>query len=1563
MRIKVASVIILILFAVTAANYILGLTFTRQSMAYVMENELNLALDIADTAVATKIGVLESNAETVAEQLMNAGSPSEMTEVMKSRLEEFSEFASFTVYDRNGIVANYGQTFVQGSLTDESRYIQSAFDGITILTIPDCYGENNEPFMRLFVPMRKGMVLSASIPGLFFSDFISQYKLWQTGSIFMIDANGGFVASHNELYPDLVSERQNFIIMAETEPEFESVGSFFREILTNRNPGSGRYNYDGKERLCVYKCVTNPLVNWRIVIAAPFEESPQINVQKDLLITAILFLIAGIIASIFISGFAVKPFLKIEVQNRNLEKLNETVQTQAEKIRIAHERTTLLLDATPLACRLWNRDYKIFECNYESVRLFSLKDKAEYMEKYFDLSPEYQPDGNLSRTKIIELLRRVLEGEEESCTFEWMHKKLDGTLIPCEITHVRVKYGDEYVVAGYTRDLREQKRMMGEIKHRDDLLSAGNHSASVLLSTVNDENYEESVIESMGYIGKYINVDRIYIWRNVMIDGDLNYKLLCEWLNDTGYEGTPVDSNAVFSYLKYNPEWREKFLRDECVNGPLSELSESDQRVLSMYGMKSILVIPILLHDVFWGFVSFEDCRDERYFTKDEVEILRSAGLMMAYAVNHSEQTANIRHSYDYAELFLDAMPLSGCIIDKNMNLIKCNEGALRLFELTDRQEFIDHFYDFSPEFQPDGRLSKEASAQNVWNAFDEGKCVFEWMHQLKDGTPLPTEITIVRIAYGGDYVVAAYVRDLREQKRMMAEIEQHGRLMSKINETASILLKDNTDTFKESIIHCMGIIGNAVGVGRVGIWKNHIDGGALHCTELFEWLVDSKFRVGAEFTVDVPYGKLMPRWAGMLSAGEYINSLLCDAPDEEQAYLARQGVESIFLSPVFVEENFWGFVEFDMFHEGRVFTESEQSILHSSGILLVNALLRNEMMINLQTANRAKSDFLAKMSHEMRTPLNAIVGLSGLALEDEAILAETRLNIEKVNNAGAILLTTVNDILDISKIEAGMLTLSPVTYDIPSLLNDAVTQSIMHKGEKPIEFILNIVESLPSKLYGDDLRIKQIFNNLLSNAFKYTMEGTVELGVRCSREGEETIWLTAWVRDTGIGIKTEHIDRLFDEFVQANVHANRNIMGTGLGLSITKKLAELMGGTIAMESEYGKGSTFTVKLMQKFVTDEQIGTEVMENLKSFRYSDQKRRKNSKLVRIKLPGARVLVVDDNITNLDVARGLLKPYEMGIDCMTDGQQAIDVIRKGKVKYDVVLMDHMMPGMDGIEATRRIREIGTDYAKTIPIIACTANAIVGNKEMFLSNGFQDFISKPIEIVRLDEIIRLWVHDKSTENTESQIDDKKLSIKKPGLSIKSFNIEGVDLKKGLLRFGDDEEVYVSILHSYIVNTRPILERIKKVDKNDLYGYSIDIHGLKSSTLGICAEDASNTAKELEDAANSGNYDFVNKNNPGFIKTAEKLISDLEILLGKIDAANSKTLKDKPGLEMLERLMAACNAYDMDGVDEAMAEIESFKYESDDGLIAWLRENVLQVNFTQIIEKLSTLIAQLKL
>jgi CheY-like chemotaxis protein len=619
-----------------------------------------------------------------------------------------------------------------------------------------------------------------------------------------------------------------------------------------------------------------------------------------------------------------------------------------------------------------------------------------------------------------------------------------------------------------------------------------------------------------------------------------------------------------------------------------------------------------------------------------------------------------------------------------------------------------------------------------------------------------------------------------------------------------------------------------------------------------------------------------------------------------------------------------------------------------------------------------------------MRTPLNAIIGLSELTLSSGELPEEPAKNVEKVYGAGMTLLGIVNDILDLSKIESGKFEIIPVEYDIPSLINDTVVLNIMRIGDKPIQFHLHIDGTLPSRLCGDELRIKQIFNNLLSNAFKYTKEGDVDWTVSCERGSPseaspldgDSVWIVSSVKDSGIGIHKEDLERLFSDYNQVNTKSNREIEGTGLGLSITKRMVEMMDGSIRVESEYGKGSTFTVRLRQKFVNDVTIGSEVARNLMTQHYANSKCLNNKKLVRVQLPYAKVLVVDDVATNLDVAKGLMKPYGMTVDCASSGLQAIELIRSEKTHYNAIFMDHMMPGMDGVEATRIIREeIGTDYARNIPIIALTANAIVGNEDMFLANGFQAFLSKPIDIMAMDVVIRQWVRNKALEsqtNPKSKPEKEASSYSSlPEISLYSgshnkegtvpevsiIKIPGINTEEGLERLGGDVNTYWDIVKSFARNTPLLLKEIRDSSffEKNINGYAIIVHGIKGSGRSIGAEFLGMRAESLERAAKAGDLDFVRENHDAFMQTVDQLLEAINGEIYRMDGENQKPLKTEPAKKILEDLAEACRDFDIDGVDRAMEELESCEYETGADLIVWLREKVDGMGFKEIAVRLS--------
>ncbi|MDR1662391.1 MAG: response regulator, partial [Azoarcus sp.] len=555
-------------------------------------------------------------------------------------------------------------------------------------------------------------------------------------------------------------------------------------------------------------------------------------------------------------------------------------------------------------------------------------------------------------------------------------------------------------------------------------------------------------------------------------------------------------------------------------------------------------------------------------------------------------------------------------------------------------------------------------------------------------------------------------------------------------------------------------------------------------------------------------------------------------------------------------------------------------------------------------------------------------------------------------------LLGIVNDLLDIAKIESGKFELIPVDYDLPSAINDTRSLNVLRIADKPIAFRLSADETMPSRLHGDELRVKQIFNNLLSNACKYTREGSIDWTIGWERDedgGDDDIWLVSSIKDTGIGIRQEDIAKLFTDYHQVDTRSNRSIEGTGLGLSIARRLAAAMGGSIEVESVYGEGATFTVRIRQKIVSRAPIGPLTAEALRGFRYSANKRMRGKELARVQMPYARILVVDDVQTNLDVAKGIMKLYGMQIDCVSSGFEAVDLVREAKVEYDAIFMDHMMPEMDGIEAARIIRkEIGSDYAKTVPIIALTANAVIGNEEIFLKHGFQAFLTKPIDMIRMDAILRQWVRHKEREiGQETRETAEAESGREAGRDGGLFpEIDGLDWAMGIRRFCGDENIYISVLKSYLTNTPRLLDQIRGVTERKLADYAIAIHGIKGSSYGIEARALGKRAEELEYAAKAADFDFVRRNNPLFIQAAEAFLSRLAVLAGA--GGGGKTSRHAPDEALLAQMEEAAANFRIGDMEAIMNTLESFEYETQAEWVVWLREQVDRMEFTAIHERL---------
>ena len=413
------------------------------------------------------------------------------------------------------------------------------------------------------------------------------------------------------------------------------------------------------------------------------------------------------------------------------------------------------------------------------------------------------------------------------------------------------------------------------------------------------------------------------------------------------------------------------------------------------------------------------------------------------------------------------------------------------------------------------------------------------------------------------------------------------------------------------------------------------------------------------------------------------------------------------------------------------------------------------------ENASKAKGNFLANMSHEIRTPMNAIIGMAELILREE-LPPEAQDHAETIKNSGKHLLAIINDILDFSKIESGKMDIMDVEYSFHTMINDLLSVINTRMVNPKVQFIAYMEQNIPNRMIGDEVRIRQVLLNLLSNAVKYTREGSITLNVKWEKISDDALTLIIKIKDTGIGIKKEDLEKLHLEYSQFDVEKNRNIEGTGLGLSIAYSLVQLMGGEINAESTYGTGSVFTLSLPQKYVpgavieltNDDVIRTGQKILLSGNTHAAiRKATVNAGLddnkqafVKFRMPAARILVVDDFTTNLKVAKGLFAPYKATVDTCLSGKEALEAVKQSE--YDLIFMDYMMPEMDGVEAVKQLRALDDVKHKTLPIIALTANALVGAKEMFLENGFDDFISKPIEVMKLNQILAKWVPTEKQE-----------------------------------------------------------------------------------------------------------------------------------------------------------------------------------------------------------------------
>ena len=823
---------------------------------------------------------------------------------------------------------------------------------------------------------------------------------------------------------------------------------------------------------------------------------------------------------------------------------------------------------------------------------------------------------------------------------------------------------------------RKSTVMMEEIKRQAELLRGLNRISSIMLQT-DIFSFDADVYASLGIIAAVVDADRVYIWKNHELDGQLYCSQLFEWSADqTAYDTTHATN---LSYGDIGPGWEAMLSAGLSINSIVSEMSEKEKNAFTPPNILSVLIEPIFLSGQFWGFIGFDDCRQERIFPKDEEMVIRSFSNLIASAHVRNEEAVRTRETDALNRILFDGVPLLWFLHESNGDIIDCNQEALQALGLSSEAELTGGFKKLSPPTQSNGMDSEMLLEIIIRETIVHGILPkFTWDFHTLEGQRLPVEGTMIRIMWKNAYRCITYARDLREEianQQKVAESEEKNRLLQVQTEAAEL-------------------------------------------------------------------------------------------------------------------------------------------------------------------ASEMQSLFLANMSHEIRTPMNAIIGMSEILLSEDRLGSRQRAYTEDINSSATALLSLINDILDISKIQAGKFSFSPIHYHFADMLDNVCAIAKVLANNKEIAFLVDKDATLPTCLYGDDERLRQVLLNIIGNAIKFTDHGQVTLTINTDHEELNFI-----IADTGIGIKASDLKIMFDPFTQADVMKNRGKAGTGLGLSISRSLIDIMGGEITAESDYGKGSTFYIRVPMVLGDESQVLVK------------------ETAPQVFAPTAKVLVVDDNQVNLNVARGMLELCHITPDLAASGRQAIDLVEQNH--YDVILMDHMMPLMDGMEATQIIRSMGIDD----PIIAFTANAMPEMHATYMEAGMNDVLTKPVTKADLFRVLAEHIPaDKQVGRAADLPDDRPDSLK-TALWDRIRAIRGLYVEVGLGRV-PGPEVYESSLKLMITEIDMCNKKLAAfLAEGDIQNFMVLAHSMKSALAVIGATDLSEQALLLERAAEANDTQYCRDNTAAFL------------------------------------------------------------------------------------------------
>ena len=828
--------------------------------------------------------------------------------------------------------------------------------------------------------------------------------------------------------------------------------------------------------------------------------------------------------------------------------------------------------------------------------------------------------------------------------------------------------------------------------------------------------------------------------------------------------------------------------------------------------------------------------------------------------------------------IVMENSPVGFNIFTKSGNMMFANSAMCKQFGCATKDEYLENWMSTFPKYQEDGQNTFEKFKAAVATAFEDGFFpATEWQMQTIHGEPIPILMDSVVIDEAEGPLLVSFATDLRPIKHAterLKEAEERASVLANAMPMPSVLINSRYELVEL----------NQAAVNLFARSKNepfkyttsedgqtyYCDGPCEECPlyRLPSCVARSCLGINWRHTLD-----------GYAENPEQIMDdvkNMCKAADEKGQNVQTNYMKTLSGTALVVETTM-----VPVRYMGEPAYAVYMRDLHES-----------QAREAAEAESRAKTRFLAQMSHEIRTPMNAVLGVTAIQLQRKDLQPETENAFLRIHTSSNLLLSLINDILDVAKVEAGKMEIIPREYELLSMIVDTAQLYMMQASSKKLGFKLHVDENLPRYMVGDDKLIRQIMNNLLSNAHKYTSEGEVTLVIRREIIPEDDIatMLVIEISDTGQGMTKAQISTLFEqEFNRLNLHVNHDVQGTGLGMTLTHHFVNLMNGKISVESTPGKGSTFTVRIPQVVENDDILGTDAL-NLQNIETLGDALKKVKKIEREQMSYGSVLVVDDMESNLYVAMGMLEPYKLSVTTAMSGVEAVEYVRNGKM-YDIIFMDHMMPDMDGIEATRLIREEG--YA--LPIVALTANIIAGQEELFLSSGFNGFISKPIDTDKLDACLKRFIKD-APQQTDSPAT--------------SANVLSEALVSSFLR---DASKVVSILTGIHVSD--------VWNEENLRLYAIHVHAIKTALANVNETSLSTIAYSLEESARIGDANRLAAETGLFLKKLAEVVQ-------KFTPADTTATANEEDLTLLhtqfEIIANACDAYDKRTAKEALAALQ---------------------------------------